>query len=136
MKTKFSKFLTGFRKNRNTQYAQLRMIENQKTQLKKRNNIDVIIMDLSKVSDTLNCNLLVAERNTCGLHLNTASFIKSYLRNRYQRCKIGDSFSEWERIISLDPHFLTFSYMTFFYILKTQTFVIMQMVVPFMNLYL
>ena len=40
-------------------------------------------MDLSKVSDTLNCNLLVAERNTCGLHLNTASFIKSYLRNNY-----------------------------------------------------
>ena len=28
---KFSKFLTGFRKNHNTQYALLRMIENWKT---------------------------------------------------------------------------------------------------------
>ena len=27
-------------------------------------------------------------------------FIKSHLRNRYQRCKIGDLFSEWERIIA------------------------------------
>ena len=36
METKFSKFLIGFRKNYNTQYAVLRMIENWKTQLSKR----------------------------------------------------------------------------------------------------
>ena len=33
METKFFKFLPGFRKNHNTQYAPLRMIENWKTQL-------------------------------------------------------------------------------------------------------
>ena len=56
-------------------------------------------MDLSKVFDTLNHNLLVAKCKTYGLNLNAALFIKSYFTNRYQ-CKIGDSFSEWERIIA------------------------------------
>ena len=37
--------MAGFRKNHNTQYARLRMIENWKTQINKRNKISVIIMD-------------------------------------------------------------------------------------------
>ena len=57
-------------------------------------------MDLSKAFDTLNHNLLVAKLKACGLDTNTASFKKSYLTNSYQRCKTGDSFSEWERIIA------------------------------------
>ena len=76
------------------------MIENWKAQLNKRQKIDVIIMDLSKAFATLNHNLLVAKLEAYGLDLNAASFIKSYYTNRYQRCKIGDSFSEWERIIA------------------------------------
>ena len=51
-------------------------------------------MDLSKAFVTLNRNLLVAKLKAYGLNLNAALFIKSYLTNRYQRCKIGDSFSE------------------------------------------
>ena len=94
METKFSKFRTGFRKNHNTQYELLRMIEGWKTQLNKRNKIGVIIMDLLKTFDTLNHNLLAAKRKPYGLDSNPALFIKSYLTNKYQRCKIGDSFSE------------------------------------------
>ena len=59
-------------------------------------------MDLSKTFDTSNHNLLVAKLKAYSLDLNTAWFIKSYLTNRYQR-KIGDSFSEWERIIAGVP---------------------------------
>ena len=81
METKFSKFLTGFRKNHNAQNALLRMIENWKMQLNKRKRIGVIVMDLSKTFDTLNAALC----------------IKSYVTNRYQRCKIRNSFHEWER---------------------------------------
>ena len=35
--------------------------------------------------------------------MNVALFIKSYLTNRYQCCKIEDSLSEWERIIAGVP---------------------------------
>ena len=57
-------------------------------------------MDLSKAFDTLNHNLVVAKLKAYGLNLNAASFIMSYLTNRYQRCKIEDSFSECKRIIA------------------------------------
>ena len=50
--------------------------------------------------DTLNHNVLRANLKAYGLNLNAASYIKSYLINRYERCKIGDSFSEWERVIA------------------------------------
>ena len=75
MEIKFSKFLTGFPKNHTTQYALLRMIGNWKTQLNKRKKVGVIIMDLCKVFDTLDHNLLVAKLKVYGLNLNTASFI-------------------------------------------------------------
>ena len=44
---KFSKNLTGFRKNHNTQHALLNMIENWKIDLNKRNKIGTIFMDHS-----------------------------------------------------------------------------------------
>ena len=78
------------------------MIENWKTQ-NKRQKIGLIIMDLSNAFDTLNQNLLVAKYKAYCLNLHVVSFIKSYLTNRYQRCKTGDSFSEWERIIARAP---------------------------------
>ena len=81
----------------------IEMIENWKTQLNKRNKIGVTIMDLTKVFDTLNHNQPVAKLKAYGLDLSAALFIKSYLTNKYQRCKIGDSFSELERIITGVP---------------------------------
>ena len=122
------------------------MIENLKTQLNKRKKTGVIIMNLSKAFGTLNHNVLVAKLKTHGLNLNAALFIKSYLTNRYQRCKIGNLFGEWERITAgvpqgsiLGPLLFNILIMTFFYILKSQTSVFMQMIVHFMyleNLYL
>ena len=76
------------------------MIENSNALLNKRNKIGVIIMDLSKAFDTLNRNLLIAKLKAYVLDLKAAPFIKSYLTNKYKRYKIGDSFSEWERIIA------------------------------------
>ena len=80
MGTKFLKFLTGFRKNHNKQYALLRMTGNWKIKLDKSNNIGVII----KAFDTLTNNLLAAKRKAYGLDLNATSFIKSYLTKGYQ----------------------------------------------------
>ena len=87
----FSKFLTGFQKNYSAQYAQLRMIENWKTQLNKRNKIGVIIIYLSYAFDIINSQ-------PYGLDSNAASLMRSYVTNRYQPCKIRHSLSEFERI--------------------------------------
>ena len=47
MENKFSKYLTGFHKNHNTQNTLLRMIESWQAKLTIRSKFGVIIMDLS-----------------------------------------------------------------------------------------
>ena len=98
METKLSKLLTGFRKNHSTQHALLKAIETWKEHLNKGDKVGAIFMDLSKAFDTLDHNLLLAKLKAYGLDFNSISFINSYLSNRYQRCKIGSSFSKWGKI--------------------------------------
>ena len=58
IENKFSKYLTGFRKNHNTQNSLLRMIESWKVKLNNGSIIGIILMDLSKAFDSLNYDLL------------------------------------------------------------------------------
>ena len=55
--SKFSPFLYGFRKNHNSQYSLLKVIEVWKKNPDKGNGIAVILMDLSKAFDTINHSL-------------------------------------------------------------------------------
>ena len=54
----FSSFLTGFRKNHNTQHSLLKMLELWKEALDKGKSVGAIFMDLFKAFDTLNHDLL------------------------------------------------------------------------------
>ena len=103
MQNKFSKYLTGFRKNHNTQNSLLRMIESWKVRLNNGSKVGVIIMDLSKAFDSLNHELLLAKLKAYGLDSNSVTFMKSYLTNRLQRCKINNSFSEWGKVLNGPP---------------------------------
>ena len=93
IQNKFSKYLTGFWKNHNTQNSLLRMIESWKVRLNNGSKVGVIIMDLSKAFDGLNHELLLTKLKAYGLDSNSVTFMKSYLTNRLQRCKINNSFS-------------------------------------------
>ena len=70
----FSSFLTGFRKNRNTQHSLLKMLKLWKEALDK----SAIFMDLSKVFDTLNHDLLIAKLEAYGFSENSLNYIQSY----------------------------------------------------------
>ena len=82
MGDKFSKHLTGFRKNHNTQHAFLNMIESWKSNLNKGNKIGAIFMDLSKAFDTLDHSLLIAKLEAYGFDSLSLELMKSYLTNR------------------------------------------------------
>ena len=58
MSGKFSKYLTEFRKNHNTQHALLNMVEHWKSNLNKENKLGAIFIDLSKAFKTLDHSLL------------------------------------------------------------------------------
>ena len=66
MENKFSKYLTGFRKNYNAQNSLLRMIESWEVRLNNGSKVVVIIMDLSKVFDSLNHKLRLTKLKAYG----------------------------------------------------------------------
>ena len=104
MEDKLSKLLTGFRKNHSTQHFLTNMLEKWKNTLDKGGFVCAMFMDLSKVFDTVNHDLLIARLGTYGFQKDALSFMKSYLTKRRQRVRVNSNFSAWERIISGDPH--------------------------------
>ena len=71
------------------------MIEKWKHALDKGKKVGTIFMDLSKVFDTLNQNLLFAKLNAYGFSFNAIKFIQSYLSERFQRANLNINFREW-----------------------------------------
>ena len=76
------------------------MIESCKVRLNNESKVRVIIMDLSKAFDSLNHELLLTKLKAYGLDGSCVTFMKTYLTNRLQRCKINNSFSKWGKIFN------------------------------------
>ena len=96
---KFSKFLCGFRANYSTQHALLRLITQWQSCLDSHGKVGTILMDLSKAFDSLPHDLLIAKLSAYGFDCRSLKLMLSYLRGRFQRVKIGSTFSEWLEIL-------------------------------------
>ena len=75
MDPKLSKYLAGFRKNRNTQHG---LPKTWRSILNKGNKVGAIVMNLSKAFDRLNYNLLLCKLQAYGFDTNPIAFIQSY----------------------------------------------------------
>ena len=102
MEDKLSKLLTGFRKNHSTQHCLVNMLEKRKNTFDKEGFVCAIFMDLSKVFDAMNHDLLIAKLEAYGFQEDALVFMKSYFMNR-QRVRVNSNFSMWEKIISGVP---------------------------------
>ena len=100
MTTKFSIYLCGFRKNHNTQYALLKMIEAWKKHLVKGEKIRLILMNLSKAFNTINHSLLLAKLDVDDFSSTSLKLMQNYLCNWQQRISINSSFSDWTEVIT------------------------------------
>ena len=111
---KFLTLLTDFRKNHNTQRCLTSMLEMWKNTLGKGGYVSAIFMELSKVSDTLNHNILIAKLGDYGFERNSLSLMKSYLSDRQQRILINNHFSSWGKmfagVLEVSILFLKFLY--------------------------
>ena len=60
-------------------------------------------MDLSKAFNSVNYNLLLTKLEAYVLDNISVKFFRSYFSNRYQKCKINNSFSQWKRVLTGVP---------------------------------
>ncbi len=93
--TQFSPFLSAFQKMYNCQSALMHLVESWTRALDKDENVEAIMMDLSKAFDCISHELLIAKLSAYGFSNNACKFILNYLSNQQQRVKIDQVFSSW-----------------------------------------
>ena len=98
-----SPYLCGFRKGFSTQYSLMAMVEKWKKALDKNERAAALLTDLSKAFDCLNHELMIAKLAAYGFSRSALTLINSYLKNRYQRTKVNNVFSQWSSIMSGVP---------------------------------
>ena len=91
--------LCGYRLLHNCQHPLLVMVERWKKVLDGGGFAGGILMDLSKAFDTINHKLLVAKLHAYGFDATSLEIIYDYLCDRWQRTKVGSSFSSWSLIL-------------------------------------
>ena len=91
--------LCGFRKGHSTQHALLNLLKNWQKCLDKSGVVGTVLMDLSKAYDCLPHDLLLAKLSAYGFDSSAITLIANYLSNRYQRVKIGPTFSSYLEIL-------------------------------------
>ena len=94
-----SPFLCGFKKGYSPQNALLSLIEKWKKIIDNHGYSGAVLMDLSKASDTLNHDFLIAKLDMYGFDKLALRLISSYLSKRWQMTKINQSFSSWVELL-------------------------------------
>ena len=100
---KLLKYMSGYRKGYNTQYALMVLLEKWKQSLDNHGYAGAVIIDLSKAFDTINHELLIEKLHAYGLTKPALKLLYSYLRNRWHRTKINTSFSTWKELLTGVP---------------------------------
>ena len=90
---------SGYRQNHSTQQQLMYLTHNLYKSLDKCNNFTAIYLDISKYFDKIwHTGLLYKCKNEFGIQGRLLDWLQSYLKDRRQRVKIGDTFSTTETI--------------------------------------
>ena len=94
-----SKYQCGFRKGFSTQHCLLAMIEKLRKSLDSGGSSAALLTDLSKAFDCLPHDLLIAKLHAYGIKKGSLKLLFSYLKNRKQRVRLNNTYSEWIEIL-------------------------------------
>ena len=94
-----SLFLFGYRKGFSTKYAWWSLIQRWRLYLDKQGLAGTLLVDLSKVFDTINHELLLGKLHTYGLSIEALEVLLSYLKEKWKRVKINTTFSSWTQLL-------------------------------------
>ena len=103
MESKFSPFLSAYRKSYSTQQVLIRLIEEWKNKLDKNYVVGAVLMDLSKAFDCIPHDLIIAKLSAYGFDQNSLEFILSYLTNREQSTRVNGIYSLFQLILTGVP---------------------------------
>ena len=90
--------LCGYRKGFSIQQALLSLLERWKDVLYQNGYDGAVLVDLSKASDTLNYDYLIAKLHAHGFSGESLQLIKNCSTNHWQRTKVSASFSNWTEL--------------------------------------
>ena len=91
----FHDYMFAYRKFHGCPAALLTLTEDWRAELDKRKVIGAVAIDLSKAFDCLPHELLLEKLKFYGVSDNSVALLRSYLSCRYQRVKLGHTFSTW-----------------------------------------
>ena len=98
-----SKFLSAFRKGYSCEAIFIKLIDDWRKCSSEHNIIAAMLIDWSKALDCLPHRLLLAKLNAYGLSIDSCNMLMSYLSERKQRVKMGNSRSSGSEIIKGVP---------------------------------
>ena len=100
-----SKYQCGFRKEIITQHCLLAMIEKLQKSLDSGEGASsaTLFTDPSKVFDCLPHYLLITKLHAYGIKKGSFNLLLSYLKNRKQRVRLNNTYSEWIHILLSVP---------------------------------
>ncbi|KAL9961511.1 hypothetical protein ACROYT_G030465 [Oculina patagonica] len=101
--TIFHDYTFAYRKFHGCSAALLTLTEEWKEKLDQSHFIGAATLDLSKAFDCIPHDLLLEKLRFYGLDERSWSLLQSYLSHRYQRVKLGNSFSSWNVVRSGVP---------------------------------
>ena len=95
--------LWGFRKGYSLQHTLLNLLKNWQKCLDKYGVVGTVLIDLSKAYDCFPHDLLLAKLSAYNFDESAIELIANYLSNRFQRAKIGSTFSFYLEILKGVP---------------------------------
>ena len=89
----------GFRKGHSTVHALLHFLHKHEELIRSNKKFSCIFLDLCKAFDTTQHNIILKKLEILGVKGNELRWFTNYLKNRKQRVKNGNSFSEFLDIL-------------------------------------
>ena len=98
-----SKNYCGFGKGYSSHDCLVAMIEKWKKSIDSKDSFGALLTDLSRAFDCIPHELMIAKLNAYGSDLKALILVSNYVRNRNQRYKINNSYSDWSDLLFCVP---------------------------------
>ena len=96
MDPRLNEAITAYRPRNGCETTLLRLVENWKTELDRKNFVGVLSSDMSKAFNSLCPSLLINKLQAYNFSENSINLIRSYFEQRENRVRMGTVTSDWK----------------------------------------